>query len=42
MLPFQPEFHFREHVDIAGGQVRLVGRVGNSGNFFCQEFSHNE
>ena len=31
-LPFQPEFHFREHVEIAGGQVRWVGRVGNSGH----------
>jgi len=42
-LPFQPEFHFREHVEIAGGQVRWVGRVGNSGHdIFCQEFPHNE
>jgi hypothetical protein len=40
---FQLEFHFREHVDIAEGQVRLVGRVGNSGHvFFCEEFPHNE
>ena len=40
---FQPEFHFREHVEIAGGQFRSVGRVGNSGHvIFCQEFLHNE
>jgi hypothetical protein len=31
-----------EHVDIAAGQVGLVGRVGNSGHVFCQELPHNE
>jgi len=41
MPPFQREFHFREHVEIVGGQVRSVGRVGNSGHvIFCQEFPH--
>jgi hypothetical protein len=24
---FQPDFHFREHAEIAGGQIRWVGRV---------------
>jgi hypothetical protein len=42
-LPYQSQFHFREYIDIAGDQVRLVGRVGNSGHvFFGQEFPHNE
>jgi len=39
---FQPELHFREHAEFAGGQVRWVGRLGNSGHSFCQEFPHNE
>ena len=26
------EFHFREHIEITGGQVRWVGRVGNIGH----------
>ena len=43
MLPFEPEFHFREHVEIADGHVRSVGRVGSSGHvLFCQELPHNE
>jgi hypothetical protein len=32
MPPFQLEFYCRERVDIAWAQVRLVGRVGNSGH----------
>ena len=43
MPPFQLVFYFREHVEITGGQVRWVGRVGNSGHvLFHQEFRHNE
>jgi len=43
MLPFQPECHFREHIEIAGGQVKCVGWVGNSDHvIFCQEFPQNK
>ena len=43
ILPFQSKFHFREHGELTGGQVRWARRVRISGHaIFCQEFPHNE
>jgi len=41
--PFNRSFIFGEHIEIAGGQARWVGRVGNSGHvIFYEEFPHNK